>query len=80
MFTIKGISIQLKLSINTALFCLTVLVDFFCYVCRLSSILICYQCVYLAHGVNDVLDDTLQNYDGSHNFSVRKWILDHNVQ
>ena len=39
---------------------------------------LCYQCVYLAHSVNDVLDDTLQNHDRSQNFSVRKWILDHN--
>ena len=41
---------------------------------------LCYQGVYLAHSVNDVLDDTLQNHDGSHNFSVRKWILDHNSE
>ena len=40
---------------------------------------LCYQCVYLAHSVNDVLDDTLQNH-GSQNFSVRKWFLDHNSE
>ena len=41
---------------------------------------VCYQCVYLVSSVNDVLDDILQNHDGSQNISVRKWILDHNSE
>ena len=39
---------------------------------------LCYQYVYLAHSVNDVLENTLQNHDGSQHFSVRKRILDLN--
>ena len=34
-------------------------------------------CISCTH---DVLDDTLQNHDRSHNFSVRKWLLDHNSE
>ena len=36
--------------------------------------------VYLAHSVNDVLYDTLQNHDRSQNVSVRKCFLDHNSE
>ena len=30
--------------------------------------------------VNNVLDDTLQNHDGSQHFSVTKWVLAHNSE